>query len=141
MSSLTTKRIIVWVVSALLGILTAYLIISVGFGLLPLISIPPIITPVQAEGIGIDKYGIIYFITTAFPLALIYVVWLDYFLGTKILPGLRSKYKHLLEESSSPSYGGLFQSSQFPLSKCANPDTPVSPLTRIRASSRRSLVA
>ena len=86
MSSLTTKRIIVWAVSGFLGFLTAYLIIAVGFGLLPLISIPPIITPVLAEGISIEKYGIIYFITTAFPLALIYVVWLDYFLDAKILP-------------------------------------------------------
>jgi hypothetical protein len=86
MSSLTIKRIIVWAVSAALGFLTALLVISVGFGLLPEISIPPIITPVQAEGIGIEKYGTIYFITTAFPLGLIYVVWLDYFLGTRILP-------------------------------------------------------
>ena len=86
MSSLTIKRIIVWAVSAVLGILTALLIITVGFAVLPLISIPPIITPVQAEAISIEKYGIIYFITTAFPLGLIYVVWLDYFLDTKILP-------------------------------------------------------
>jgi len=86
MSSLTIKRIIVWAVSGVLGFLTALLVITVGFELLPLLSIPPIITPVLAEAITIQEYGIIYFVTTAFPLGLIYLVWLDYFLDTKILP-------------------------------------------------------
>lgn len=86
MSSLTIRRIIVWVVSLALGFLTAYLIITVGFGLLPSISLPPIITPVQSYPITIGRFGIIYFITAAGPLALVYLTWLDYFLGTKILP-------------------------------------------------------
>lgn len=86
MSSLTVKRLIVWVVSAVLGFLAALLIITAGFAVLPLISIPPIITPVQAQAISIEQYGTIYFLTTALPLALLFLVWLDYFLDTKILP-------------------------------------------------------
>ncbi len=86
MSSLTTRRIVVWIVSGVLGCLTAFLVITVGFSILPFISIPPIITPVRSEAVTIGEYGIIYFITTAFPLVLMYMVWLDHFMGTKILP-------------------------------------------------------
>lgn len=86
MSSLTIRRIIVWVVSIALGAITALLIITVGFSLLPFISLPPIITPVQSFAITPDVYGPIYFITTALPLALLFMTWLDYFMGTKILP-------------------------------------------------------
>lgn len=86
MSSLTIRRIIVWLVSLGLGTLVSYLIITVGFALLPSISLPPIITPVQSHAISIDEYGIIYFATTAFPLALLFLTWLDAFMGTKILP-------------------------------------------------------
>lgn len=86
MSSLFVKRLVVWVISALLGGLTAYLIITVGFSILPLLYLPPIITPVNSYPISIDTYGIIYFLTTALPLALLYLVWLDYFLGTRIMP-------------------------------------------------------
>lgn len=86
MSSLTIKRLVVWAVSLVLGFLTAYGIITIGFSLLPSLSLPPIITPVNSEAISIEKYGTIYFLTTMGPLALLYLVWLDYFLGTKILP-------------------------------------------------------
>ncbi len=86
MSSLTVRRIIVWVVSGVLGFVTALLIITVGFSVLPFLSLPPIITPVQSVPVSIQEYGIIYFITTALPLALLYMVWLDHFMGTKILP-------------------------------------------------------
>jgi len=86
MSSLTVKRIIVWVVSTLLGLLSTWLIITVGFALLPSIHLPPIITPVNSEAISIARYGTIYFLTTALPLALLFMVWLDHFLDTKILP-------------------------------------------------------
>ena len=75
MSSLTIRRLIVWAVSLVLGIVTAALIITVGF---------PIIKP-ESAGITVQKYGTIYFLTTAGPIALIYVVWLDYFLDTHIL--------------------------------------------------------
>ena len=86
MSSLTVKRIIVWVVSLILGSLGAFLIITVGFALLPSIFLPPIITPVNSEAISIAKYGTIYFLTTALPLVLLVMVWLDHFLDTRILP-------------------------------------------------------
>lgn len=86
MSSLTVKRIIVWVVSIILGSLGAFLIITVGFALLPSIFLPPIITPVNSEAISIAKYGTIYFLTTALPLVLLVMVWLDHFLDTRILP-------------------------------------------------------
>ncbi len=79
MSSLTVKRIIVWVASIILGFLTAYGIITVGFTLLPSISLPPIITPVLAHATSIQYYGIIYFATTMLPLTLLYMVWLDLF--------------------------------------------------------------
>ena len=86
MSSLTIKRIIVWVVSTILGLLSALLIITVGFAILPAIFLPPIITPVNSEAIGIERYGTIYFATTALPLGLLFMVWLDHFLDTRILP-------------------------------------------------------
>lgn len=86
MSSLTIRRIVVWIVSMGLGVLSAYLIITVGFASLPFIKIGTIITPVQSHAITIGEYGIIYFITTAFPLGMLFLVWLDYFLDTKILP-------------------------------------------------------
>lgn len=86
MSSLTVRRVVVWLVSGALGFVTTYLIITVGFSLLPFISLPPIITPVQSEAVTIQEYGYIYFLTTALPLALMYMVWIDYFMDTKILP-------------------------------------------------------
>lgn len=86
MSALAIRRIIVWVVSVVLGFLTAYGIITIGFSILPSLSLPPIITPVNSEAITIEKYGIIYFLTTMLPLSLLYLVWLDYFMGTKIMP-------------------------------------------------------
>lgn len=86
MSSLTIKRIAVWIVSIILGGGSAYLIITVGFSILPHISLPPIITPVQSHAITIAEYGNIYFLTTALPLVLLFMVWLDHFLDTKILP-------------------------------------------------------
>jgi hypothetical protein len=86
MSSLTIKRIVVWVVSIILGFLAALGIITIGFSILPSLSLPPIITPVLSESITIAKYGTIYFLTTMLPLTLLFLVWLDYFLGTKIMP-------------------------------------------------------
>lgn len=86
MDSLRVKRIMVWVVSIILGFLSALGIITIGFSILPSLSLPPIITPVNSEAISIAKYGTIYFLTTMLPLTLLYLVWLDYFLGTKIMP-------------------------------------------------------
>lgn len=81
MSSLLIRRIIVWVVSMLLGGVVAYLIITVGFDLLPLFS--SVQTP---QGVSIQEYGTLYFLFTAVPLGFVFVIWLDYFMGTRILP-------------------------------------------------------
>jgi hypothetical protein len=76
MSSLAVRRLIVWVVSMILGFVVSWLIITIGF---------PIVKP-EAVGITIDEYGIIYFLVTAVPIGLIFVTWLDLFMDTKILP-------------------------------------------------------
>ena len=43
----------------------------------------PILIPAEA-GKGLDDYGLGYTILTAFPIGMIFVTWLDYFLDTKI---------------------------------------------------------
>jgi len=81
MSSLTVRRIIVWVVSMLLGFLVSYGIITIGFDMLPLIS------SIEApQGVSIAEYGILYFAFTAVPIGLVFVIWLDAFMDTRILP-------------------------------------------------------
>jgi len=81
MSSLTTKRIAVVVISQIIGFIVAALIISVGFDLLPLF------TSVQVpQGRSIAEYGIEYFIVTAVPLGIVVMIWMDAFLDTRILP-------------------------------------------------------
>jgi hypothetical protein len=81
MSSLTIRRIIVWVVSGGLGFLVGYGIITVGFDMLPLF------TSIEApQGVSLQEYGILYFLFTAGPIALIFVIWLDAFMDTRILP-------------------------------------------------------
>jgi hypothetical protein len=81
MSPLTLKRIIVWIVSMSLGFLTTFLIITVGFDALPLFS--SVQTP---QGVTIQEYGILYFLVTAVPLGLVFVIWMDKFMDTRILP-------------------------------------------------------
>jgi hypothetical protein len=76
MSSLAVRRLIVWAVSFALGFVVSYLLIVVGF---------PIINH-NAAGITLQEYGTIYFLVTMVPIALIFVTWLDKFMGTKILP-------------------------------------------------------
>ncbi len=80
MSSMTVKRIVVWVISMVVGFGLANLIISVGFDLLPLIS--SIQSP---QGVSIEEYGILYFLFTAIPLGFAVLIWLDKFFGTEIL--------------------------------------------------------
>jgi len=81
MSSLTIRRIIVWVISMGLGFIVGNGIITVGFDLLPLF------TSIQAkQGLSIQEYGIIYFLFTAVPIGLVFVIWLDAFMDTRILP-------------------------------------------------------
>ena len=81
MSSLTIRRIVVWVISMGLGFFVGNLIITVGFDLLPLF------TSIQSkQGLSIDEYGILYFLFTAVPMGLVFVIWLDAFMDTRILP-------------------------------------------------------
>ena len=81
MSSLTIRRIIVWVISMGLGFVIGNGIITVGFDLLPLF------TSIQAkQGISIQEYGIIYFLFTSVPIGLVFVIWLDALMDTRILP-------------------------------------------------------
>lgn len=76
MSSLTIRRLIVWVVSMGLGFVVGWLIVTVGF---------PIIKP-ESAGITVADFGTMYFLVMSVPIGLIFVTWLDMFFDTKILP-------------------------------------------------------
>lgn len=78
MNSLTIRRILVWVVSMILGFIVSYGIIQI---VLPALSPDP-----NAEAISIQVYGIIYFLVTAVPLGLLFMTWFDYFADTRIWP-------------------------------------------------------
>ena len=81
MSSLTIRRLIVWVVSMILGLVVGYGIITIGFDMLPLFS--AVQTP---QGVSIEEYGIQYYLFTSIPIGLVFVIWLDAFMDTRILP-------------------------------------------------------
>jgi hypothetical protein len=78
MSSLLLRRIVVWAIGMGTGTLIGWLIITF---LLPGLSPDP-----NARAISIQEYGIIYFATTVFPIGMIVVTWLDYYLDTRIMP-------------------------------------------------------
>lgn len=78
MSSLWIRRIVVWAVSMLLGVLIGLLILTF---VLPALSPDP-----NAGPISIQEYGIIYFIVTAVPIGLIFVTVFDHYLDTRIWP-------------------------------------------------------
>lgn len=92
MSSLTVRRMIVWVVSMVLGLVVGYGIITVGFDLLPLLHQIPIIGGLifggikSPQGVSLQEYGTLYYLFTAIPIGLVFVVWLDAFMDTRILP-------------------------------------------------------
>ena len=71
------KRLSVWAVSMAIGIAIAAAFVTL---------ILPWMGPNNGNPISIQKYGTIYFIVTAVPIGLIFVVWLDKFMGTRILP-------------------------------------------------------
>jgi hypothetical protein len=77
MSALNIRRLVVWVVGLGLGALVAAIMVTV---------ILPWLGPQGGIPISIQKYGYQYFLWTALPLGLLFVVWLDYFLKTRILP-------------------------------------------------------
>jgi hypothetical protein len=71
------KRLAVWGISMVLGFAVAAFIVMV---LLPAV-------PVQnGVPISIQKYGFQYFFWTGFPIGLIFVVWIDALVNTRILP-------------------------------------------------------
>jgi len=78
MSALTIRRLIVWVGSMALATLIGWLIITL---VLPALSPDP-----NAQGVTIDEFGRVYFITTVIPIGLTLVTWLDRFVDTRIWP-------------------------------------------------------
>jgi hypothetical protein len=78
MSSLTIRRLMVWVISMAVATAIGYLIIVF---LLPALSPDP-----NAQAVSVNEYGKIYFLSTVIPLGLVFVTWLDYFLDTRIWP-------------------------------------------------------
>lgn len=81
MSALNAKRLAVVLISQVLGFFVAYLIISAFFNMLP--AFTSIQTP---QGRTPAEYGTIYFIVTAVPIGIIFMIWMDAFLDTRILP-------------------------------------------------------
>ncbi|PJF26738.1 MAG: hypothetical protein CUN53_06710 [Phototrophicales bacterium] len=77
MSSLTLRRLVVWAVSMALGFGVAAAFVTL---------VLPWMGPNNGNPISIEKYGLQYFFWTGFPIGLIFVVWLDYLLDTRILP-------------------------------------------------------
>lgn len=77
MSSLLLKRLLVWIVSMVLGFAIAAAFVTL---------VLPWMGPNNGSPISLQRYGTLYFLVTAVPLGLIFVVWLDKFLNTRILP-------------------------------------------------------
>jgi len=77
MSSLTVRRLIVWVVSMGLGFLIAALFVTL---------VLPWMGPHGGNPISIQKYGVQYFFWTGLPIGLLILTWLVHFLSTRILP-------------------------------------------------------
>lgn len=77
MSSLLVRRIIVFVVGLGIGAVLSALFVTL---------ILPWMGPHGGFAISVEVYGAQYFLWTAFPLGLVFVLWLDHFLDTRILP-------------------------------------------------------
>ncbi len=78
MSSLTIRRLVVWAVSMVLGVLVGMLILT---------FVLPAFSPDKTAGpVSVQDYGIIYFLVTVVPLGLIFVTIFDHFLDTRIWP-------------------------------------------------------
>jgi len=65
-------------------------VLSIGGGIGATFGVLALLDAAYGAGIyatGVfDRYGSTYFVLTAIPLALFFLVWLDYFLGTGLLP-------------------------------------------------------
>jgi hypothetical protein len=77
MSSLLVRRLIVFVVGLGIGAVLSALFVTL---------ILPWMGPHGGFPISVETYGGQYFLWTALPLGLVFVIWLDYFLDTRILP-------------------------------------------------------
>lgn len=91
MSSLAIRRTIVWVVSMVLGLVVGYGIITFGFNMLPQLDLIPLVGWLfggieSPQGVSLDEYGMMYFLFTAIPIGFVFVIWLDAFMDTRILP-------------------------------------------------------
>jgi len=75
------KRLSVWLLGMGLGVVTVYLIITVGFDILP--SFTAVQTP---QGVSIARFGYIYFTVASVAVGLVYVIILDAFADSHILP-------------------------------------------------------
>lgn len=78
MSSLGVRRLVVWTVSIVLGIVVSLLIITF---FLPAVSPSP-----NARAVSLVEYGYQYFLWTALPLSLMFMTILDHFMETRIWP-------------------------------------------------------
>lgn len=78
MSSLFVRRLLVWAVSAVLGVVTTLLILT--------FFLPAVSPNTEEAVVSVARYGIQYFLWTAGPLTLVFVTVLDHFLETKIWP-------------------------------------------------------
>ena len=58
----------IWVVSIAVGVIVTWLLVFVVFAT------------------DLERFGVSYFFLSAFSIAMLLVIWLDYFLNTKILP-------------------------------------------------------
>lgn len=81
MSGLTLRRILVVVISQVLGVALAWIIIGPLFNLLPAFS--SIETP---QGRTIAEYGYMYFAFTSVPIGITVMIWMDKFMDSRILP-------------------------------------------------------
>lgn len=81
MSGLTLKRLIVVVVSQVLGALLTVLLIGPGFDLLGVVLQIPAI-----RGVSPATYGNLYFLVTSIPIGITLMIWMDQFVDTRILP-------------------------------------------------------
>jgi uncharacterized protein YneF (UPF0154 family) len=61
-------------------------ILSLAGGIGGLFLIFAVLNAVYHANVNLERYGYTYAVLTALPLALLVGVWLDYFLGTRLLP-------------------------------------------------------
>jgi hypothetical protein len=81
MSGLTLKRLMVVIVSQILGGVLTFLLIGPGFDLLGvLLQIPAI------RGVTPATYGTLYFLVTSIPIGITLMIWMDQFVDSRILP-------------------------------------------------------